>query len=184
MKHISEQEWSRVGTPFPKQLQNIPCQRNSNEDGSESRFAKCSLPEQVLEIGRNGQRCPENYQNSEAQRSRYQSKCFLLVIELVSSFFKVPVESLQGRTRGAAPICQARQICMYLLHTSLSISYPEIGNLFRRDRTTISHACMIVEDLRDDCDIDLNLTRLESILGTIRSLYGGAEILPLGDAYE
>ncbi|MBL4892767.1 MAG: DNA replication initiation protein [Rhizobiaceae bacterium] len=105
----------------------------------------------------------------------------MLVVGLVSSFFEVSVESLQGRTRGVAHTCQARQICMYLLHTSLSIPYPEIGQLFRRDRTTISHACMIVEDLRDDCDIDLSLTRLESILETIRSLHGGADLPALGE---
>lgn len=179
MKHISEQEWSHLGTPFPKQLRNISAQRISNGDSVESCFGKCSLPEQVLEISKGDGRYLENCVDVKAQQSRYQSKCFLLVVELVSSFFEVSVENLRGRTRGAAPICQARQICMYLLHTSLSISYPEIGELFRRDRTTISHACMIVEDLRDDCDIDQNLTRLESILETIRSLHKGAEILGL-----
>lgn len=153
MTHISEQEWSHAGTLFPKQFQNIPSRQISGGNSAES--------------------CLENYLNVEAQRSRYQSKCFVLVVELVSSFFEVSVESLQGRTRGVAPICQARQVCMYLLHTSLSISYPEIGQLFRRDRTTISHACMVVEDLRDDCDLDRNLTKLESILETIRSLHGG-----------
>lgn len=156
MTHISEQEWGPVGAQFPRQLQNISNQRISNRDTLES--------------------CLEKRADVEARRSRYQSKCFLLVVELVSSFFEVSVESLQGRTRGVAPICQARQICMYLLHTSLSIPYPEIGQLFRRDRTTISHACMVVEDLRDDCDIDLNLTRLESILATIRSLHAGKDV--------
>lgn len=159
MKHISEQEWGHVGAQFPKQFQNISDQRVLNGDTVQSCLKSC------VEV--------------EAQRSRYQSKCFLLVVELVSNFFGVSVESLQGRTRGIAPICQARQICMYLLHTSLSISYPEIGQLFRRDRTTISHACMVVEDLRDDCDIDLNLTRLESILETIRSLHAGTDLSAL-----
>lgn len=161
MKHISEQKWDHGRVQFPKQFQNISGQRISDGDIAES--------------------CLESCADVESRRSRYQSKCFMLVVELVSSFFEVSVESLQGRTRGIAPICQARQICMYLLHTSLSISYPEIGQLFCRDRTTISHACMVVEDLRDDCDIDLNLTRLESILETIRSLHGGADFSVLGE---
>lgn len=161
LKHISEQEWGHVGVQFPKQFQNISGQR-------------------VL-YGHTGQSCRESCADVEARRSHYQSKCFSLVVELVSSFFEVSVESLQGRTRGIAPICQARQICMYLLHTSFSISYPEIGQLFRRDRTTISHACMVVEDLRDDCAIDSNLTRLESILETIRSLHGGTGFPILGE---
>lgn len=179
MKHTSEQEWSHVGAPFPKQLQNISDLQISNGDSAESCFVKYSLPEQVLAANKIGGRCLENCADVQAQRSRYQSKCFSLVIELVSNFFEVSVEGLRGSTRGAAPICQARQICMYLLHTSLSISYPEIGELFSRDRTTISHACMVVEDLRDDCDIERNLTRLESILETIRSLHGGAEFRTL-----
>ena len=177
MKHISEQEWGRVGTQFP----NISNHRVSNVNNSRSRLTDCSLPEQASEIAKSGADYHLSSVDLDAQRSCFQSKCFLLVIELVSSFFEVSVESLQGRTRGAAPICQARQICMYLLHTSLSISYPEIGELFSRDRTTISHACMVVEDLRDDCDIERNLTRLESILETIRSLHGGAGFEALGN---
>ncbi|MFK5980900.1 MAG: helix-turn-helix domain-containing protein [Rhizobiaceae bacterium] len=176
MKHISEQEWSHAGTSFPKQLQNISGQQISNRESENKSFAMCHLPNHDLDINQNNEGPPENCADFKVLRTRYQSKCFLLVIELVSSFFSVSVESLQGRTRGIAPICQARQICMYLLHTSLSISYPEIGQLFRRDRTTISHACMVVEDLRDDSDIDRNLTRLELILDTIRSMHGGAEI--------
>lgn len=162
MKHISEQEWGHVEVQFPKHFQSISGQRGPH--------------------GHSGQSFLESCADVEARRSRYQSKCFLLVVELVSSFFEVSVESLRGRTRGIAPICQARQICMYLLHTSFSIPYPEIGQLFRRDRTTISHACMVVEDLRDDCGIDQNLTRLESIMETIRSLHGAIDFPAPGEA--
>lgn len=111
----------------------------------------------------------------------YRTKCFSLVIELVSTFFEVSADSLQSQTRGLAPICQARQICMYLLHTSLSISYPDVGRLFCRDRTTISHACKIVEDLRDDEGIDQNLNKLEAILTTIRALLGVEGTMMVGE---
>lgn len=178
MKHISAQEWSRSDSRFPKQIQNIPSTIIPDENIGERYFKNCSLTKNGVGISGD---CREKCMDSEALRSSYQTKCFVLVVELVSTFFEVSVESLQAQTRCAAPICQARQICMYLLHTSLSISYPDIGRLFRRDRTTISHACMVVEDLRDDTGIDGNLTRLESILMTILSLLGGTGLLEPGE---
>jgi Bacterial dnaA protein helix-turn-helix len=54
---------------------------------------------------------------------------------------------------------------MYLAHVTFRLSLTEVGRLFDRDRTTVAHACAVVEDLRDDQIIDRALTVLAAALG-------------------
>jgi chromosomal replication initiation ATPase DnaA len=72
--------------------------------------------------------------------------------------------------RGAAEVARARQVAMYLLHTSLSIAYADIAGMFARDRTTVSHACRTIEDLRDDPMHDDMIMRLEEMVDLARSM--------------
>jgi len=46
-----------------------------------------------------------------------------------------------------------------------------VGKLMSRDRTTISHACMIVEDMRDDPVLDQRICRIEALLTTVREQF-------------
>ena len=43
---------------------------------------------------------------------------------------------------------------MYVTHVTLRINMSDVGRGFGRDRTTVVHACHLVEDLRDDEDFD------------------------------
>ena len=43
---------------------------------------------------------------------------------------------------------------MYVTHVTLGMSMPEVGRGFARDRTTVRHACHLIEDMRDDVDFD------------------------------
>jgi chromosomal replication initiation ATPase DnaA len=43
---------------------------------------------------------------------------------------------------------------MYVTHISCGLSMQEVGILFARDRTTVRHACRLVEDRRDDPVLD------------------------------
>ena len=79
----------------------------------------------------------------------------------VAAVFEVAVEDLRGRTRGSARTAFARQVAMYLAHVGCGVSLTEVGHLFERDRTTVSHACGLVEDRRDDPDFDYRLNHLE-----------------------
>jgi len=56
---------------------------------------------------------------------------------------------------------------MYLAHVVLGLNYREVGELFRRDRTTAAYACRLVEDRRDDPAIDIRLDMLEEICGEV-----------------
>jgi hypothetical protein len=48
----------------------------------------------------------------------------------------------------------------------------EVGILFGRDRTTVAHACSLVEDGRDDPELDRRLEHLEhAICSLIDALF-------------
>jgi chromosomal replication initiation ATPase DnaA len=85
----------------------------------------------------------------------------LRLVRLVAFWRDVPIETLVHTTRCAADIALSRQIAMYLVHTALSRNYDTVAVLFRRDRTTVAHACAQIEDLRDDRLWDRRLAAIE-----------------------
>ncbi len=80
----------------------------------------------------------------------------------VSLALGISLEGLLAKTRCNAETALARQIAMYLCHTTFSLLLTEIGVHFGRDRTTVSYACALVEDKRDDPEFDLMLSQLEA----------------------
>jgi hypothetical protein len=62
---------------------------------------------------------------------------------------------------------RARQTAIYLAHVAFGLTYTEIGQIFRRDRSTVAHACAVIEDLRDDPAIDQALTAIERVLAAL-----------------
>ena len=65
----------------------------------------------------------------------------------------------EGRPPRAAAF--ARQIAMYLAHVGFGLSMAEVGKAFGRDRTTVVHACHLIEDRRDERRFDDLLDQLE-----------------------
>lgn len=94
----------------------------------------------------------------------YRDAVCTLCEKTVALALDIPVDSFQMRNRSSAGIALARQIAMYLAHTTFSLLLTEIGLHFQRDRTTVSHACAMVEDKRDELEFDVLLTQLESLL--------------------
>lgn len=92
----------------------------------------------------------------------------LLVEHTVTCVFGVEQVDLHLANRGRANVALARQTAMYLTHVGLRLSMTQVGILFERDRTTVSHACMIIEDRRDDPDFDLALELLERAVIALR----------------
>lgn len=85
-----------------------------------------------------------------------------LAIELaVTRVFGVELTALGQISRGAARIALARQVAMYIAHVGCGLTMKEAGELFGRDRTTVAHACLIVENRRDDPMFDRALDLLE-----------------------
>ena len=79
----------------------------------------------------------------------------------VARDFDLDAASLFGSTRGAPRAAYARQVAMYLAHVEFALSFETIGRAFGRDRTTVSHACRVVEDGRDDIWVDCRVAALE-----------------------
>lgn len=94
-----------------------------------------------------------------------------LVIKLVSVLDRVSVGDLLRASRGKADICLSRQKAMYLMHTVFSSPYHTVAEFFGRDRTTVAHACRLVEDMRDAEEFDKQLEAMENLLVSARSLY-------------
>ena len=67
--------------------------------------------------------------------------------------------------RGPRKIAFARQLAMYLTHVGFGLTLTEVGACFERDRTTVRHACALVEDRRDQPAFDLAVSALEAGLG-------------------
>jgi len=91
----------------------------------------------------------------------YPAAAALPLQRAVAVAFDVTVEALQARSRGPADAAFARQCAMYLAHVALGLSYSDAGRLFGRDRTTVAHACRLVETRRDDPGLDRLLQSLE-----------------------
>lgn len=90
------------------------------------------------------------------------------VLALISREKDTPIRLLVHVSRCRADTARARQLAMYLAHVVQGISLTAIGAAFGRDRTTVSYACGLIEDLRDDAVFDAELDRLEALLNADR----------------
>ncbi len=105
---------------------------------------------------------------SAARRARRLERCdekiFLVVEAIVAASLRLPVARLHANSRCSAPVAFARQVAMYISHVSLKQPVPDIGKHFGRDRTTVTHACEVIEDRREDPDVDRLLTSIETTI--------------------
>lgn len=80
---------------------------------------------------------------------------------VVAAVFDIDGGELWAPTRRSPRVAFARQVAMYLAHVVCGLSLTQVGALFARDRTTVAHACRVVEDQRDDAALDGWLEHLE-----------------------
>ena len=85
----------------------------------------------------------------------------------VALVFEVDPMELGATTRRSPRAAFARQVAMYLTHVVCGLSMTEVGELFSRDRTTVAHACEVVEDRRDDPELDGRVERLECAIAAV-----------------
>ena len=86
---------------------------------------------------------------------------------VVAQVFGVGAGELKACNRGRAHVAQARQVAMYLAHVIGQLTLSQVGDLFERDRTTVAHACSLVEDRRDDPLFDRVIELLEGVVGAM-----------------
>ncbi len=97
---------------------------------------------------------------------------------LVAEAHGVTVQELFHHSRSRAPIAATRQLAMYLMHVALGRSLTEVGAFYGRDRTTVSHACGLVEDQRDLPSFDAEVCELEKQISELTP--GNRKLLPEG----
>jgi hypothetical protein len=98
----------------------------------------------------------------------------VVIDEAIAKVFGISPRALGTSTRGRAPAARARQVAMYVTHVSCGMSLTDVGALFSRDRTTVSHACAVIEDQRDDPVFDRVLEMLEWIVPELLTRSGHA----------
>ncbi|MES1203155.1 MAG: helix-turn-helix domain-containing protein [Pseudomonadota bacterium] len=66
--------------------------------------------------------------------------------------------------RGSAQTAFARQVAMHLCHVAFELSLSRVAQAFGRDRSTVAHACHVIEDRRDEESFDALIEMLEATL--------------------
>ena len=83
---------------------------------------------------------------------------------LVARYFKVSVDELR-QDRRHKQLAHARQVAMFLCRKLTRASYPEIGDRFNKDHTTVLAAVRKIEKLKDtDASLKRQLEELEAQL--------------------
>ncbi len=99
--------------------------------------------------------------------------------QAVVQVFGVGREDLRRLSRGRARVALARQVAMYLAHVACGLTLTDTGKLFGRDRTTVAHACGVIEDRRDDPLFDRALDLLEWAVPALAARPSARRILSL-----
>jgi len=93
-----------------------------------------------------------------------------LTAGVVAYAFDLDGQGILAAGRGNQDLARARQVAMYLAHVSFGMSLARVATAFGRDRSTVAHACHLVEDWRENAEFDLWLDRLEMSLGILAPL--------------
>ena len=88
----------------------------------------------------------------------------------VVQVFRISAADIFSRSRGNAQVALARQVAMYLARVVGGMRLSEIGALFGRDRTTVAHACTVIENRRDDPGFNHTVDLLEAIVSRLRTV--------------
>lgn len=83
------------------------------------------------------------------------------MIDISAALFCVSSKDLRRTGRSPLAVARVRQIAMYVAHTLLGLSMAEVGRGFGRDRTTVLHACHLIEDMREDAEFDRHVVLIE-----------------------
>jgi chromosomal replication initiator protein len=97
-------------------------------------------------------------------RSRPTVVTFDDIATVVCEHFSLRASDLRARRR-SRHIATPRQIAMYLCRELMHASYPQIGDLFGRDHSTVIHATTVVgRRLKEDPSFQATVERLERVL--------------------
>lgn len=96
-----------------------------------------------------------------------------VVRQMVAELIMLSGDRVLARRDRRRMACHVRQISMYVCHVALSMPQHDIAIAFGRDRTTVGHACHVVEDRRDDPFFDDFVSAVERI---VIAIFGNGEM--------
>jgi len=85
------------------------------------------------------------------------------LIDICAALFNVSSREIRQVGRTSNGVARVRQIAMYVAHVSLRLTMQEVGIGFFRDRTTVRHACHLIEDMRDEEEFECMITMTERV---------------------
>jgi chromosomal replication initiation ATPase DnaA len=84
---------------------------------------------------------------------------------VAAQVYGVPLEQLRAPTRGRPRVARARQIAIHLARSVFAMSHNQLADEFKRDRSTIHHACHVIDGMREgNAEFDASLRWMESLL--------------------
>lgn len=89
------------------------------------------------------------------------------VIRVVANYFGVAPQEISGSAK-TAPIARIRHIGYYLCRKYTMLSLPKIGEIFRRDHTSVLHGTDKIKTKRaTDQTLDADLNKIEILIGEL-----------------
>jgi chromosomal replication initiation ATPase DnaA len=90
---------------------------------------------------------------------------------ITMQIYAIGASEMQGTTRGRPRAARARQIAVHLARSVFALSHGQLAVEFGRDRSTISHACNLIDRLRSqDGEFDSTLRWMEAHLRRVTGI--------------
>ncbi len=123
-----------------------------------------SIPvEEPVDAGEGDMAVPCGFHALSKRRDEVAMEMCECLIDIAAAFFSISSKDLRRPGKSSMGASRVRQVAMYVAHVVLRLTQAEVGRGFGRDRTTVAHACQVVEDLRDDMEFEQIVLKLELI---------------------
>jgi chromosomal replication initiation ATPase DnaA len=84
-----------------------------------------------------------------------------VAIALAAAAVGTPPDAIIAGVR-KTQVAFARQVAMYIAYTAYGMSLSRVAAAFGRDRSTIAHACRVMEERREDGSFDRWMDSIEA----------------------
>jgi chromosomal replication initiation ATPase DnaA len=88
-----------------------------------------------------------------------------MAMSMAAAALDTTIEEASGDSRSMRAVF-ARQLAMYLASVGFGMSCSRVAAALGRDRSTVTHACSIMEERRDDPAFDRWIDALEQVAAT------------------
>jgi chromosomal replication initiation ATPase DnaA len=104
---------------------------------------------------------------TETASQQHEAK---LAAALAAFTLGIDPDAIVTDRRGTDAVAWARQVSMYLMYVTSGLSLAKVAAAFGRDRSTVAHACRIIEDRREDPAFDAWVDNLQSVFERLFAL--------------